>query len=307
MAEHVLRRTETGYLVTTTSRVEASELGGAGETEGAVVVRREPGRLRADARGLPRDLVRQVAGLPVEGVRWSVPTFRGEAALEFGVPGEASVATLLLAGMPVPALARMLGPLGAALRAVHDLPDGGEDRAAPPPGLRRLERWLDTGDGPGDAPRLHALAAGVDGLLEALRAHVEAVRSAPAVVCLGAPGTNTVYPAPDGDHVSVLITDELGAGPAAWDLGWILGELLELANDPIAVAHPQVLGHNPLAQAVLAGYGPSLDASLVGRAAVLRWCVHLHDYAAYVAWAEDFEDRLRRLAQHARDPERVLG
>lgn len=312
MAERVLRHSETGYLLTTTSEVDDT-----------VVVRRAPGPLRADPLAVSPTLIDRIAARAVEGMSWSTPTPSDGPALEYVVPGEASVATLLLAGMPVPGLVRMLAPLGAALRSVHEagLEAGGaagaEWRAGAtqwpaPSGLRRVMRWLDSGDGPGEAARLHGVMAGVDGLLPALRSGVDALRSAPETVCLGAPGMNTVYPAPGGDHVRVLLTDEVCVAPAAWDLGWILGELLELANDPHLVPEPQTLAANPLAQAVLEAYGggPSgrrLDATLVGTAAVLRWAVHLHDYAAYVEWADDFADRAKRLAQHAREPERVLG
>lgn len=286
-----LRRTETGYLVTTTRP-------GAGDAP--IDVRRQPGRLREDHLAPEPEVIRRIGALSVDRVRWSP----GDESGRHGVPGEASAAALMLAGMPVTALARMVGPLGAALRAVHGL--GPHDGPAPS-GLRRLERWLRSGSGPGEAARLHAVFASVEGLVDGLLVAVDELAAAPQVTCLGAPGGSTVYPAPSGDHVTILVTDEVSVGAAEWDLGWVLGEFLEVSNDPHLVPRKQALAGHPVAAAVLSAHGPGVDRRRVGLASVLRWAVHLHDFASYVDWADDFAARARRLAEHAADPDGVLG
>lgn len=289
-----LRTAETGYQRTVTSELDTG-----------IVVRRGPGPLREDPLSWSADVGEQVAAQEVSGVRWSLPRAPDAAGgWEYAVPGEASAATLLLAGMPVSALVRMIGPLGAALRAVHALPAG--DRPAPA-GRRRLQRWLETGQGPGAAARLHEVVLGAGTLEHRAHQFLHALDAAPAVLSLGAPGTNTVYPDPSGGQVVVLVTDEVSAAPVGWDLGWVLGELLEIANDPSVVKTPRSLVGNPLAEAVLAHYGEEIDRALVSRAAVLRWLVHLHDYAAYVDWVDDLEARVLRVAELAADPDTVLG
>ena len=289
-----LRRTETGYQRTVTSVADRR-----------VVVRRGPGPLREDRLTWSPEAGHGVAAREVAGVRWSLPHAPDpEGGWAYDVPGEASAATLLLAGMPVTGVTRMVAPLGAALRAVHDLAPG--DLPAPA-GWRRLARWLESGRGPGCAGRLHESVLRAEPLQRRARQLLGDLAATERVLALGAPGTNTVYPAPDGDHVVVLVTDEVAAAPAAWDLGWVLGEFLELANDPGVVTTPRSLVGHPLAEAVLARYGAGVDRGLVSRAAVLRWLVHLHDFAAYVGWADDLDARVHRVAELAADPDGVLG
>ncbi|WP_222192514.1 hypothetical protein [Modestobacter italicus] len=298
----MVRSTETGHLRTTTRRADSAP---------GFVLHRAAGPLRQHELQLPAELAARVAGLPVDGLVWSPGRPAGDG-LEHAVPGEASVATLVLAGMPLPAVARMVAPVGAALAAVHALP---ATSGAAPSGLRRLEAWLHTGQGPGDAARLHALLADVPGLTARLRDWVDDLRTAPARLALGAPGMNTLYPDPAGDRTAVLVTDELADAAPEWDLGWLLGELLELANDPHRTAAPVPLEGHPVAEVVLAGHrgadrqgpGAALDRGRLSRAAVLRWVVHLHDYVAYVDWAEDLPARLQRVGLLAADPDRLLA
>lgn len=90
---------------------------------------------------------------------------------------------------------------------------------------------------------------------------------------------------PPGGHL--LTGEESGLGPPAWDIGWLLGELVELeaaAGHPGSgvadVAYPELRRH------VLASYGPGrLDAAEVGRYAAVRLLLHAHDFAAYVGTA----------------------
>ncbi|SDP74859.1 hypothetical protein SAMN04487905_10891 [Actinopolyspora xinjiangensis] len=289
--DEVLRTTETGYLRTVTIR----------RPDGRTVLRREPGRLRTPGPGLVPAMSR-VAEVTRPGVDWALPRAHG-SALYFDVPGQASWATLLLAGMPTAALARMVSPLGPALAGVHDL---GAAAGREPTGLRRLTSWLLEGTGPGAAARLHAQLLDEPELRELLLDGARRLRSAPATLVLGAPGGNALYPAPSGESTTVLVTDELADAPPEWDLGWLLGESLELANTPFAASEPQSLDGHPVAETVLAGYDGPIDRSLLARAAVLRWAIHLHDYAAYVDWPDNAAMRFERLAALARDPGLVL-
>lgn len=291
-----LRRTETGYLVT-----ELHE----GPT--GLVLCRWPGERRTPA---PCDVGEAatvpVTGLTVPGVSWSAPRacpgHPGAACFE--VPGPASVATLLLGGMAPAAVATMLDPVGLALAAVHGL---ASLTGRAPAGLVRLHAWLATGEGPGAAAPLHRALAARPALHRVLVRWTEEVRTAPARAALGSPGQNTLYPAPDGSGTTVLVTDEVGDAPPEWDLGWLLGELVELLNPPAHVPEPRSLAGFPPADALRRGYPAPLDEDLLARTCLLRWTLHLHDYAAYVDWDDDLLARLDRIAALASDLPRVLG
>lgn len=119
-----------------------------------------------------------------------------------------------------------------------------------------------------------------------------------------------LYPDPHGAGTTVLITDELCATAAEWDLGWYLGELLELCNDPARVPAAVGLRDHPVADAVRSAYrdgGGDCSETVLGSAMVLRWAVHLHDYAAYVGWVEDFAARWTRLGWFAHTASRALA
>lgn len=293
-----LRRTETGYLVT--------ELV---DTSAGLRLLRRPGVARS-ARTPSPAAVGSIRARSVPGIIWSPPVESGalaqnEAGVEcFVLPGPASVATLALGGMPPAAVANMLSPVGAALAAVHALPASSGRR---PAGLERLHAWLTTGRAPGAGERLHAELLARPELRAFAVASVEDVLAAPARCALGAPGQSVLYPHPDGSATTVLLTDELGDAPAEWDLGWLLGELLELLNPPAHVPEPRSLAGFPPAEAVMDAYGGSFDRSRLARVCLLRWLVHLHDYASYVAWDDDLRARLDRIGEFAADPALVLA
>lgn len=278
----LVRRTETGYAISTTHTA----------LEG-FVVRRRPGRLRADPLA---PAPRATPDAPAKDVAWS-PGPGGDHA----IPGPASAATLLLAGLPAPAVTRMVAPAGAALAAAA------RQKAPyrpPPAGLRRLRRWLDARPTPGHEPctdslRLRGLVERA-GVAPRLKEWTAEILDAAASYSLGAPGLLTLYPDPDGSRTVVLVTDEVSAAPAVWDLGWLTGELLELRNDPDHEPRPQPVEEDPIVQAILERYGalaplPAPDA--LARAALLRWVIHLHDFASYVAWDDQLPRRLERIAE----------
>ncbi|GAA4670179.1 hypothetical protein GCM10023226_03420 [Nocardioides nanhaiensis] len=269
---------------------------------------RRPGPAREGHHEPCPDVVASLGALTVPGVVWAAPVHRGfllEPGVErFVVPGPASVATLVLGGMPPAAVATMLRPVGGALGAVHASPL--RTRRAPA-AVRRLHSWLLTGRAPGEGARLHAALTDRPAFHRFAVDATERVLSAPACCALGAPGQSVLYPHPDGSATTVLLTDEVGDAPPEWDLGWLLGELLELLNAPARAPEPRPLAGFPPADALLAGYDAPLDEGLLARTCLLRWLLHLHDYAAYVDWDDDLLARLDRIAALAADLPRVLG
>lgn len=293
----VLRSMATGYLQTDIVRDERG-----------LLVRRRPGVAREDTLSVDPHVRRLLTSAPAEAT-WVHPRTGGDGSevLEFEVPGELSVAALVLAGLPTDAAGAMLAPLGAGLAQVHRHDAG--DRPEPS-GLRRLRRWLRAGTGPGAVDRLHELVIRMD-LQEPLDALVQQLQATgpEGVLSLGAPGMNTVFPRRGGRQVALLVTDEVSAARPEWDLGWCVGELLELENDVELVPEPRSLGDHPTVAPFLHAYretGGRADPESVSAAAVLRWAVHLHDFTAFVGWADDVEQRLRRLAHFAARPQAVL-
>lgn len=108
----------------------------------------------------------------------------------------------------------------------------------------------------------------------------------------GAPGLSTVYVDAAGGGVLVA-GDEMGAGAPAGDLGWLLGELAELAvrGGPALAPRCAALG-----RALHRGYGPGVDPVELDRSAVLRVFGHVHDFAAYVGWHPHLADQLDLVA-----------
>lgn len=291
LATQLLRRTETGYLVT--------ELLDAGH----VMVRRSAGQDRSGPLTPPPTPA--LSDLP-DDVE-AVPARPDRGGLVFDVPGPASLAMLVLGGFSTTSAGRMAAPLGGLLARVHavdPVPDGLQE----PPGLARLAQWSERGEGPRHAARLHELVASM-GALDVIRRLVDQLRRAPAVLALGAPGMSTLHPDPDGSKTSVLLTDEMSHIAGEWDLGWFVGEFLELENDPHLTSDPRNMGDHPTVVPVLRRYeqaGGRFSRELLGAAAALRWIVHLHDFSAYVGWQEDMAERLERWAYFAHDPSTVI-
>ena len=59
--------------------------------------------------------------------------------------------------------------------------------------------------------------------------HAELLTSAESSALVhGAPGLASIVPARQADHGAVLIGEDLACGSPLFDLGWILGEIVEL-------------------------------------------------------------------------------
>jgi hypothetical protein len=87
--------------------------------------------------------------------------------------------------------------------------------------------------------------------------------------------------------VALLTGEDLGAARPELDLGWLLGDLAELAwAVPVWGEEPGV----DLPAVLLDAYGPGADRELAARAAVLRIATHMRDFAAYCGWSDELAD-----------------
>ncbi|WP_030874932.1 hypothetical protein [Streptomyces sp. NRRL S-1868] len=206
----------------------------------------------------------------------------GTEPRRYTVPGWQSCAHRLLVGGHQ-ACAAVTGPLagaGGLLRAVHDQPP--PPGAAPPPGLLRLSAWL---DGTAERPDAARSAEFLRPLLGApgwarLRAWSDEALQDRSAALHGAPGLGALVPG-EGTGTGLLAGEDVAAGPPLWDLGWIVGELMEFQWRLAAKGGTQVW--HELLRSLLRAYGISENTGL-RRMAVLRIALHLHDFIAYVGW-----------------------
>lgn len=299
----VWRRTRTGYQV-----VEALQLPATATRPETWRVLRHPGRDRL-RRALPEPTaLAEIGRLAVAGATIAVADFRDGPdgpVEEFDVPSPLSVA-LMHHQLHERTRADLLSPLSQIWAQVNARP--APDGLAAPAGALRVAGWL-AGDGrPRSADRLQRRLSRVAGgrRLGELTAWVdEFARPTRRRLLLGGVGTGSAYLGAGAEGTTFLVGSELAAGLPEWDVGFVLGELLErvCTGDPARSG----LGGDPAAVTLLAGRGPELDLACVARASVLRWLVHLHDYAAYVGWSEELADRLDQVVGYVDDPARSLG
>ncbi|MGK5630038.1 hypothetical protein [Streptomyces sp. URMC 123] len=219
------------------------------------------------------------------------------------------------------ALERALRGVGALLAALHATPvppAGGSPVPSgvlrPARGLERLHAWL-TGDsadsaapargsaaGAAPAPAHSPAGSGVPAVsaaellgarmsavaqhaLRAWCAEALAVRSEaePAVLSHGAPGLGSLVPAPRSGTAALLTGEDLCLAPWQYDLGWIVGELVEMRW---AYGGQQGGGAwQRLLDALADGYGRGLGDQW-HRWAALRVVLHAHDTLAYTTGGE---------------------
>ncbi|MFF3333703.1 hypothetical protein ACFYWX_29840 [Streptomyces sp. NPDC002888] len=199
--------------------------------------------------------------------------------------------------LPPSAAATATAAAGQALRRIADHPS---TALPPPPALTRLEAWLSTGEGPGEAPRLHTLTRAHLGVhrLQTLGAWIRDLHERPPVLLHGEPSLGLIVLPREGVSPPVLLTGEsLSSGPPEFDTGWLLGELAEMAD----IAHrnaphqDSVALLSTMAQSLLDARGP-LETPLLARVATLRRLTHLLDFAAHVNWNPGVESSLLQLA-----------
>ncbi|MEV4293602.1 hypothetical protein [Microbispora rosea] len=250
--------------------------------QGGFVWTRSPGPLApAPFSPMTPELAARIAALDVNGVARLAPgESRGESRV-YHVAGEESVADHLLRDGVRTDLAPALHGLGAALAALHALTPVVPLPPTTSRGLTRLDDWLRD-----RAPQAWAAQAGAilrDRLGPArwdrLRDWTARAAGVDTVLAHGAPGLGSVVFDPASGIAEVLVGEDLCAAPRQTDLGWAMGELVELSWQ---------LGGDPrdwqrLTDALLEGYGHDLDMEWNHLAAV-RIALHLHDYTAYVGW-----------------------
>jgi hypothetical protein len=228
----------------------------------------------------------------VAGVRWVVGTADGDDRI-YDVRNREAVAGRLLREGPDQAFAQVLHGLGAALRALHEQPAPAD--LAPPRGLARFATWL---DGRAPDPRV----AYAESLLrprlgipawKRVRALAERIPVEEAVLSHGAPGLGSLVIAEAGEGADALAGEDVCRAPWWFDLGWALGELVELqwylGGDKAAWQR--------LITALLDGYGRELPEhwrSLVA----FRVLLHAHDYTAYVGWEPKVFDKYTGFARY---------
>ncbi|GAA2003844.1 hypothetical protein GCM10009799_33750 [Nocardiopsis rhodophaea] len=174
--------------------------------------------------------------------------------------------------------------------------------ATVPPGLRRLAAWLDGAERPTAAIRLRSRARRRLGSarLERVRQWCECVGTPDSVLSFlhGEPSLGRLVLAETPASGGMLVENEFTRGPAAFDLGWLIGELVELdlaAAQGLGTARR--LDYGKAARAFTNGYGELPEPLVLDRSAALRVLTHVHDYAAYVGWHEDLEGYVEILAE----------
>ncbi|WP_306370084.1 phosphotransferase [Nocardiopsis sp. CC223A] len=243
-------------------------------------------------RQVPEDL-RAQAFSEHGGVSLSMGDAGGtETERAYSVQGGCSAALLLLldGADSHPELVPLLRGLGRTLRDLHAAPLRAEGHP-PPPGLTRLGLWLDElyppESGDGKAQRFLRAQIG-EGRWEALRRwRTELTSSEGAVLCHGAPRLGSLTVSDDPYRAVLLSGQDVGAASPLFDVGWVIGELLDLrwklGGRDGGAAWTHLLG------AFSEGYGKPAGAEET-RAAVLRILLHLHDFLVYVGWnAVEFE------------------
>ncbi|MFD0375084.1 hypothetical protein [Streptomyces sp. NPDC127112] len=291
--------------------------------DGTYVWRRAAGPDRPTSLAAPSAQARRhLAALPrPDFLTLSLPTVSDDG-LSYAAPGYLTAAKMLWSD-PSPAdrarLAGFLGSVGRLLRVLHTHPAPCGSATAGPVGPARLAAWMDSGQGPRAATRMHdMLRKGVGGKRwDAVRdwcsdlsrpaADAVLLHGAMSTGCLILPAEAAPFPAgeeeddgggtPPASGAALLIGEDLALGPSGFDLGWMLGELLELRMTAAHRSVPRPI-LSELPTALLAGYGATSDPVVVGRAATLRMLTHAHDFAAYVGWHPELELYARTAARY---------
>ncbi|WP_274031668.1 hypothetical protein [Streptomyces sp. MMBL 11-1] len=317
------------------------------EPDGGFLWWHGPGHRYAGPLRAPGRLVALVPGeeAVVGGALLSTGQTHGSGLLHRAA-GSASAAAWLRDPRPQAGrlVAHSLTAAARALRALHGVPLPQGPAPAPPPGLRRLREWA-SGTVPlapaAERLRRHALevwgGARTARLLDwADDAERPTGVGASAVLLHGWASTGALVPPRSRGRVALLTGHDLGAGRRELDLGWMLGDLVELAwSSPLyRAAHDGAgapgEGAGLPSAAVLqhvflgvygegtgstgssggggdgdgcgrgdraGGRGPVYDPAAVGRCAVLRVVTHMRDFATYCEWSDELLDYLAFTAE----------
>lgn len=162
--------------------------------------------------------------------------------------------------------------LGATLRRLHDQPAPHSHDLAGARALDRLRDWL---EGRSGSSRLDPLADGLGGVVRRRLIGLTTTAHHDAVLSHGAASLGSLV-GPGSGGYDLLTGEDLCLADHRYDLGFVVGELAELAWQ--LAWEPGAW--SPLVRALCDGYGT--EESVVDWAA-LRMAVHAHDIAAYTA------------------------
>ncbi|MGJ6962807.1 hypothetical protein ACSDR0_12945 [Streptosporangium sp. G11] len=310
----------TGYVLTAIAR----------SAEGDYRWSRRPGPHRGGALRTPDPAVLDAVRTAARGrVELTLPERADATGATYRAGQSRSIAAMLLGpgtGESDADIARItadtLAETGAALARLHAVPLPGADLPSPD-GLLRLLSWLRDGLGPGAAPDLHRRAAEMLGRdrMATVAAWCVPPAEAPHVLLHGGPSLGILLPLTPGTHGGLLTGENLAAGPPESDMGWIIGELVELRASVHRFGSRRDLDFDLFIGRVLEGYTTApdtsapdtaapdltaldtatpdtaaLDLTAVGRTAALRFLTHLHDFAAYLKWHDVLVEYLRLVA-----------
>ncbi|MEO3857101.1 hypothetical protein [Acrocarpospora sp. B8E8] len=188
---------------------------------------------------------------------------------------------------------------GLTLALLHAKPLPLADLPAPE-GPQRLLAWLRGGQGPGAAADLHRRAVEILGQarMTAAEAWCAPLPQSRHVLLHGAPGHGILLPATPGRDGALLIGEDISAGAPEFDVGWLVGELVEFRDAGRKLGHGPLrhVDYDALIGCLLDGYAAPLDLAEVGRVAAVRFLTHTHDFAAYMQWHEILVGYLNVLA-----------
>lgn len=209
-------------------------------------------------------------------VRLVLGTPQGEGR-RYAVAGDQSVAALMLQAVFEPEFDRHLRGLGQTLRRIHALPPSCLAAPTGPRPLRRLTAWL---RGQAATPGARASRSQLLPLTGPRRwAEMEHWLTGPATgtgVAHGAPSLGSLTLDGSGSGAALLAGEDLGVAPWSYDVGWVLGELAELAWQMGWRTELQTR----LFTAFLEGYGRPITTE-VHRWMTVRTLLHIHDFTAY--------------------------
>jgi phosphopantothenoylcysteine decarboxylase/phosphopantothenate--cysteine ligase len=258
--------------------------------------------------------LRELSALPPAGGARIVLSPDGGDTRSYLARGTESAAGLLLRSGPAAALEEPLRGLGRLLAAVHacPVPDG----LGPLPRTRALTRLGDWLAGRAQSPRAALLeshletALGGERLARVREWYDRLAGDTDLVLVHGAPGLGSLVvgsafgssataatsadPADPADladpatpaPADLLTGEDVSVAPWYSDLGWVVGELVELKW--YVGGDQEAWGR--LLSALFDGYGRDLGPEW-NRSAALRILLHLHDFTAYVGWSRAEIDR----------------
>ncbi|WP_326844502.1 hypothetical protein OHB33_40825 (plasmid) [Streptomyces sp. NBC_01558] len=199
-----------------------------------------------------------------------------------------------------------LGRLGNHLTTLHTRQIGRPHTTyQQPPGLTRLQSWLEHGRGPRASAGFHHRLRNQLGpdRLDKLRSYTHALLQPTShdTTLHGWLTLGSIVPtelkaeADPGPGDAVLSGIEAACGRPEADLANIVGELEEFRLNAELTGTPRPFLHR-LTATFLQHYGPGWDRAIVAAGAVARIATHAHDFAAYVGWHPSLHTYIPMLA-----------